>query len=106
MHLVRAGAAVWPRVCYIRPMAREVAEILLGWGKLDAQALDRAVNLQRASGERVDVILTRLGLAAEEDVARARAGHLALPLAEPADYPAVPVLPDTVAAPFLRKARV
>jgi len=87
-------------------MAREVAEILVGWGKLDAQALDRAVNLQRASGERVDVILTRLGLAAEADVARARASHLDLPLAEPGDYPAEPVLADQVSIEFLRRARV
>src|SRR5262249_38722736 len=90
----------------MRPMSRQVAEILIGWGKLAPQALDRAVSLERGSGERVDVILTRLGLAPQADAARARAQALDLALAEPGDYPEAPVLADKVTTAFLRRARV
>ena len=87
-------------------MGRDVAEILVGKGKLDARGAERATALSRAEAQPVDAVLARLGLVAESDMTAALAEHLSLPLARAADFPLAPVLADRVAAAFLREHRV
>ena len=87
-------------------MARELTEILIQTGKLDRQGLDRAANLGSTTGERLDIVLTRLGLVSEEDMSHALAEHLAIPLARVEHYPDAAVLADTLASQFLWRARV
>ncbi|MSP50906.1 MAG: type II/IV secretion system protein [Alphaproteobacteria bacterium] len=87
-------------------MPRELADILIDSGKLDAQALDRALALGRSTGERTDVVLTRLGLVSEDDMAQALAEFLGLRVARAEHYPDVPVLTGRVTPRFLREARV
>ena len=84
---------------------RAVADRLIADGKLDAAAADRAFRLQANGQERLEQILTTLGLVHEKDVARAVAAELGLPLAAPADYPDAVVL-DAASPKFLRQARV
>lgn len=87
-------------------MQGDIARRLLAKGKLDPQGIERATALRAASGERLDRILTRLGLVTERDMAHALAEDLGLPLCGPTDFPDRPVLGERVAARFLRASRV
>ena len=87
-------------------MARELTEILIQTGKLDRQRLDRAANLGSSTGERLDIVLTRLGLVTEEDMTHALAEHLGIPVARVEHYPDAPVLSGTLSSPFLWRSRI
>jgi general secretion pathway protein E len=84
---------------------RALAARLVAAGKLDENAADRALRLRAGSDERLEQILTKLGLVQEKDVAAAMAEELELPLALPEDYPDAPVL-ESASAKFLRQAGV
>lgn len=84
----------------------ELSELLLRNGKIDRGGLERAGALAGVSGERLDVVLTRLGLVSERDMAAALAEQLSLPLAALADYPERPLLGEKVTTRFLRASRV
>ncbi len=87
-------------------MSQDVTEILRDWGVLDDRGLTRARGVKEASGEALHVVLCRLGLVGEADMARALAASLELPLVDEASYPAEPVLAGRVATSFLRTSRV
>lgn len=87
-------------------VARELTEILIQTGKLDRQGLDRAANLGSSTGERLDIVLTRLGLVSEEDMTHALAEHLGVPVAQVEHYPDAPVLAGTLTSPFLWRSRI
>ncbi len=55
---------------------------LLAAGVLDQAQLSRATQARAASGGRIDLALTRLGLVPESALAAAYAGALELPLAD------------------------
>src|SRR5947208_7316274 len=84
---------------------KPLGELLIERGKLDAQALERALRLQQDSGEKIGSLLVTLGLVAQRDVAEALAGQLALPLLDAAGYPEFPILEERVSARFLRESR-
>src|SRR5262249_34827042 len=75
-----------------RAVEHSLAARLIASGKLDQAALDRASRVQANNGERLEALLVKLGLISERDIAEALAAELALPIAEPADYPDTPVL--------------
>lgn len=84
---------------------RAIAARLIAEGKLDPVAADRALRLRGDRQDRLELILTALGLAQEKDVADAVAAELQLPRASPVDYPDAIVFED--ASPkFLQQARV
>jgi general secretion pathway protein E len=87
-------------------LSRAVGELLIERGKLDPQGFDRALRLQSETGERVDLLLTKLGQVSERDMADALAAKLRLPLVYAQDYPAEPVLVDRLSAKFLQEFRV
>ena len=87
-------------------LSRAVGELLIQRGKLDYSGLERALRLQTETGERVDLLLTKLGQVSERDMADALSTQLKLPLAEPCDYPAEPILADRLSAKFLQEFRV
>ena len=72
---------------------------------VDQTGLERALRLQASSEDRLETILTKLGLAGENDIAGALAAELGLEVAAPDDFPNAPVL-ETVNAKFLRRSRV
>ncbi len=84
---------------------RSLAARLVASGKLDAGAAERALSLRGESQERLEQILTKLGLVQEKDVAEAISDELGLPLVASSDYPDAPVL-DSASPKFLRQARV
>jgi general secretion pathway protein E len=87
-------------------LIERLAAFLAQRGVLDELALHRALRAQRQSGERFDLVLTRLGLIAEADLARLLAEFLGLPMVDPAQLPEVPLLPDRLQLPYLKGNRI
>jgi general secretion pathway protein E len=83
-----------------------LCERLIRRGKLEARALERALRLRAGSGDGLMLLLSRLGLVSERELAEAAAELLDLTLVTARDYPALPVLEDLLSARFLREARV
>jgi general secretion pathway protein E len=83
-----------------------LGELLVGRGRLEAVGLARALRVREASHERLHVLLPKLGLVSEREVAETLAQLLDLPLATEADYPDLPPHGDRVSANFLKEARI
>ena len=83
-----------------------IGALLVAEGKLEAAALKRAERAQAESGERLDRVLTRLGLVGERDMAAALARHLNIDLATAADYPDLPLLDGVLPVRFLKSSHV
>ena len=58
---------------------RQLGQLLVTLGKLDADDLDQALREHHKTGDRLGLVLTRMGLASEDDVQRALAEQLQLP---------------------------
>jgi general secretion pathway protein E len=82
------------------------AAFLVGQGVLDELSKHRAQRAQLQSGERFDLVLTRLGLVSEADMARQLAEFLGLPWIDPHDLPETPLLADRLQLPFLVSNRI
>jgi len=79
---------------------------LLDSGKLNEGGLTRARYLAGESQERLETVLTRLGLISERDLADALAGYLKLPMATQADFPQVPLYEDKLSRAFLKQSQI
>ncbi len=87
------------------PVKQRLGELLVDAGRLNAENLARALELQQSDpGVRLGEWLVRLGFVAPRDIAAALARQFDLPLAEPGDYPDLPLLEERVAVRFLRSA--
>ncbi len=73
---------------------------LAATARIDELALKRAEKAQRQSGERFDVVLTRLGLVPETDMALLLADALSLEHLPPGQLETLPPAPDGVPADF------
>ena len=84
---------------------KSLAARLIASRKLDKATAERALRLRSERAERLEQILTKLGLAHEKDITEAISDELGLPLVAPSEYPDTPVL--EIASPkFLREAQV
>ncbi len=83
-----------------------LGERLIEGGKLDAAGLDRAKRVRADSGERLSVLLPKLGLVSERDMAEAVAAQLNLQLVGPGDFPDEPLFPGKLSPRFLREAQI
>jgi general secretion pathway protein E len=83
----------------------ELVDFLLTRGRLDAVHRERVLALRRERGESESVIITRLGMMGEREMAECLAEFLGLPLAGAADYPDTPCLADELPPDFLGRAR-
>jgi general secretion pathway protein E len=79
---------------------------LVNEGVLDEAALERARTAAGKTGERIDLVVTRLGLAPEREVAAAWSRVLNLPLVEAGALSAEPKELERFNLKFLRKFRV
>ncbi len=79
---------------------------LVADGRLDAASLERAGRLRVESGERLERVLTKLGMVTEGDMAAALAGELGVNLARSHDFPDDKVVEAEVSARFLRESQV
>ena len=91
----------------------EIEEFTLSFGehlikrqKLQRAALERALRAHEETGERLDVILTKLGLVAEKDIAEMLAEYLDLDFVTANDFPDESLLADTISVNFLKQARM
>src|SRR6266852_1290653 len=89
-----------------RPFERSLATRLIEAGKLEPSALERVFRLQASSDERLEVLLIKLGLASERDVAEAFARELDLAVVAPGEFPDAPLLEGKVSKKFLKQAGV
>jgi general secretion pathway protein E len=83
-----------------------LAAFLSERGVLDELALHRAQRAQRQSGERFDLVLTRLGLIPEGDLARLLADFAGMALLDPRQLPDIPLLADQLELQFLKNNRI
>ncbi|MES5488365.1 GspE/PulE family protein [Bradyrhizobium sp. INPA03-11B] len=72
----------------------------------EAPVIDRARRAAQSTGERLDHVLTKLGLISDTDVVKALSTYLAIPVATLDDVPAEPLLTDIVTADFVRRNRI
>ncbi|HTQ15204.1 MAG TPA: type II secretion system ATPase GspE [Rhizomicrobium sp.] len=79
---------------------------LLDSGKLNEGGLARATYLAGESQERLETVLTRLGLISERDLADAFASFLKITIAAPGDFPAVPIFEEKLSRAFLKQSQV
>jgi general secretion pathway protein E len=89
-----------------RPFERSLATRLIEAGKLEPSALERVFRLQVSSDERLEVLLIKLGLASERDVAEAFARELDLAVVAPGEFPDAPLLEGKISKKFLKQAGV
>ena len=85
---------------------RTLGGLLVERGKLEQAGLDRVLRLQRDSGERLNSLLSKLGLVSERDLAEIIAEHLKLPLVKDDDLPDLPLFKGKISARFLKKTQV
>ena len=83
-----------------------IGKLLIERGKLNTADLDRARRVQQETPERINVILTQLGLVSERDMAETLALYLDLPLVTAADYPTQAILEDQISTKFLKEYRI
>ena len=81
-----------------------LSSMLLERGLVDEKTLDRARRVASETGQRLDAVLTQLGLVSERGLAETLAAFLGLPLVTADRYPNAPLLVDRLKARFLRKA--
>ncbi|MBR1201859.1 Flp pilus assembly complex ATPase component TadA [Bradyrhizobium sp. AUGA SZCCT0051] len=84
----------------------EFGRFLVAENVVDHIVLDRATNAARKTGERLDRVLTKLGLVAENQLAVTFAKFLCLDLVLAADLPLECVLPEVIEADFVRRNRI
>lgn len=66
---------------------RQLGQVLVTQGKLDADDLDQALREHHKSGDALGNVLVRMGLASEDDVQRTLADQLQLPFVKISEHP-------------------
>ena len=79
---------------------------LVNAGILDELAMRRAKRAQTQTGERFDLVLTRLGLVTETELVAALSEYLSVPQQSPASYPLAPLFADELPASFLKSSKL
>ena len=87
---------------FIAALSARLAERKL----LDPLSARRAERAQQQSGERFDLVLTRLGLVSDSHLAAVLSEILALPLTTPRDLPEAALFPGALSVQYLRTARL
>ena len=87
-------------------MTDRIGDALVAAGKLEPAELERALRVQRDTGERLQTLLLQLGFVAERDVAATMAQVLDLPLATPERYRDPPACLDRLSLEFLKRNQV
>jgi len=85
---------------------QRLGSLLIDHGKIDAAGLKRAERAQYAGNERLHLLLPKLGMVSERDMAHALAETLDLQLAAPSDYPNLPIRDETLSISFLKASKI
>jgi len=81
-------------------------QLLIESGKLDTAGLQRAERAMKAGSEGLHILLPKLGMVSEKDVADALAEALGFDLATATDYPDLPVHGEALSTNFLKASRI
>jgi general secretion pathway protein E len=81
-------------------------DLLVSEGHCDVKAVERGRRVAEDNGQRLDRVLSQLGLVTERSLAGAYARLLDLPMTTVGGYPAEALWPERLSVPFLRAARV
>jgi general secretion pathway protein E len=73
---------------------------------VDRAIIDRACNAARKTGDRLDRVLTKLGLISEADLTDALSKYLSVPIVSPADVPLERIAPDIIETDFVRRNNI
>jgi general secretion pathway protein E len=84
----------------------EFGHFLIGTNLIDEQVLDRADRASRTTGERLDRVLTKLGLISENDLTAALCTYLGIDAITPSEIPVAPVLADIIGMDFVRHNKI
>jgi general secretion pathway protein E len=84
---------------------QRLIEYLRQSGKLDAEGAARAWRVFEHTRVSLTKILLELGLVPERELIGAFAGGLAIPLADPSEYPMEPVLAEATTERFMKEAK-
>jgi general secretion pathway protein E len=103
-HLSDEGAGA-PPIAQPESTVGSVEAMLRARELLPREALARATLIQRESGERLEAVVTRLGLLSEQRLAEEMALVTALPLADPAALAEPVLLPQPISPAFLLDLR-
>jgi general secretion pathway protein E len=82
-----------------------LGEMLVESGKLSADDLDRALNLQEKSSERLGKLLVDLGTLAERDLLEALGKLFQLPTIDASQFPPIPPELKTLSSRFMRTGK-
>src|ERR1041385_3797814 len=80
----------------------QLEQLVLERGLVAPETFSRARLVQEETGERLDAVLTRLGLIAEQTLANTIAAATGLPVVTTEDFPPEPVANDLLSPRFLR----
>ena len=103
------------RVSGVQPRAEQLPDaasgnwnslctVLVSGGKLKQEELVRALELQAETGTGLCILLVRLGLVSERDMADLQHRVLQLPLLRDSEFPDIPVLENALSVKFLKEA--
>lgn len=86
----------------------QLVDFLMARGRLDAVQRDRvlAARRERGDSESESLVLTRLGMIGEREMAQCLAEFLDIPLTTADDYPIVPVPAGELSADFIARAQI
>lgn len=84
----------------------QLCDDLVSRGKLDQMGLTRASALSRSSGERLPVVLSRLGLVSETEIAETCARLFSLPAAAAEALGSATTLSGRISTAFLKKSHI
>lgn len=87
------------------PLLERLIALLMEDGHCDLRAVERARRMADENGDRLDIVMSRLGIVSERSLAAGYARLLGIPVAQPARYPAEPLWPDRLSLAFLRAVR-
>src|ERR1700744_2696192 len=83
----------------------KLEQLVLERGLVAPETLARARLVQQETGERLDSVMTRLGMIAEQALAKAISDETGLAIASANDFPPEPVLADAISVRFLRDVK-
>ena len=87
------------------PAIGSLEEMFRAAALLPDESLQRALLIERETGERLDAVVTRLGLLSEDRLAAEMARHAGLPRVDADAFPALPVEGAALSLAFLRDMR-
>lgn len=88
-----------------RSKRKRLGEILVERTNLAEEDLERALRLQKESGDRLGALLLQLGMISERDLANSLAEQLGLEVSTSDMFPQAPVLDGEVTREFLQQAK-